>query len=357
MGIKEVIIKKSKWKKDEKKIVRAEPITPLDDAFHGTFNFLDIEWWYFDAIFDNGYSVHVGVRTFHTKHHGVVKLRIELYKGGKVLAEVVKSDLFERFLLSPNFPSVKHNKDSIIFFDIDHFKKTGEWRYHVSLTINEYAVNLIFTGLTQGWKFETPENSWAVALPTAQVQGTLTIHDQIINVKGIGYHDHNWDYCITTAVVNSGWYWGRITGNTLNVIWAKTIKDQRQQRLLAVVSQKNQSLQKNMPPFINIDQKHLSLWLKNYQYEHRRWIPTEFQFHIKNASLDKTIPIQANLSMKVIDVQHSRIFTAHYWRYHVSTTGSISIGNQSEIFDNSPQIVEFLSFKPIKKSHEESLLK
>ena len=33
-----------------------------DDAFHGSTAPRFTEWWYFDAVFDNGYSIQLSVR-------------------------------------------------------------------------------------------------------------------------------------------------------------------------------------------------------------------------------------------------------------------------------------------------------
>jgi hypothetical protein len=49
--------------------------------------------------------------------------------------------------------------------------------------------------------------------------------------------------------------------------------------------------------------------------------------------------------MRTLDVQHTRIFTIHYWRYHVETDGSIRFDKTKEILENKPQIIEYLSFK------------
>jgi len=353
MGIKEVIVKKSRWDtfSTKNQPPKAMKINPKDDAFHGSFNFLDIEWWYFDAIFENGYSVHVGVRTFHTKHHGVVKLRIELYTEGKTLVEALQSDLFERFHFFRDVPQVNYRKDTLIAFDQDYYQKTGLMRYHVRLHIDAHAVDLVFTGGVQGWKIETPDNSWVVALPTAEVTGTLTINHQQIPVKGVGYHDHNWDYSISTAIKNQGWYWGRLTGELFNIIWANTIQNPHTSSLLAVVSQKQQHATSEQE-FFTVPQQHLSLTAKNFIMDHRRRIPTEFEFQITEHTSATGTPIKAHLLMKTKDVQHSRIFTAHYWRYHMLTTGTLEIGSKKETFTNSPQIVEFLSFKQRKKTNK-----
>ena len=349
MGLKEVIIKKSKW--DAKKNTAgldAESITPKDDAYHGSFNLLDIEWWYFDAIFENGYSIHVGVRTFHTNHHGVVKLRIEIYKEGKILVEALKSDLFERFLFSPETPLVKYGNDLLMGFDTEYYQKTGKWRYHVSMNIKNQAVDLTFNGLAEGWKFETPDNSWVVVFPTAHVTGTLTVDGQVMQVQGVGYHDHNWDYSIATAVKNWGWFWGRITGESFNLIWAKTMRTLDDSTLLAVISPTHGALEDGKG-FISIQQDAITLTPKQYMYSHHRCIPTHLELSINENKSIQDKPVQASLLMELIDVQHSRIFTAHYWRYHMKTSGTITVGSKTETFVDSSQIIEFLLFKRQKK--------
>jgi len=349
MGIKEAIYKKSKlYAKKNKENLHAENITSKDDAYHGSFNLLDIEWWYFDAIFNNGYSIHVGVRAFHTHHHGVVKLRIEVYKEGKILVEALKSDLFEQFLFSPDTPLIKHRDDILMELDTEYYQKTGKWRYYVSMKIKDHAVHLTFTGLAEGWKFVTPENSWVVVFPTADVTGTLTIDGHTLQVQGIGYHDHNWDYSIATAVKNLGWFWGRITGESLNLIWAKTMKTVDESTLLAVISP-NQRTLGDEKGFISIKEDAIKLILKQFVYSHHRWIPSQIELHINETGSVRDNPVRARLLFDLIDFQHNRIFTAHYWRYHMKTSGTISVGMKTESFINSPQIMELLIFKRQKK--------
>ncbi|MFO7678003.1 MAG: hypothetical protein R6V50_06465, partial [Thermoplasmatota archaeon] len=53
------------------RFLKAVDINPSDDAYHGNINLLDIEWWYFDAVFENGYSIHFGLRTYHIKKSGI----------------------------------------------------------------------------------------------------------------------------------------------------------------------------------------------------------------------------------------------------------------------------------------------
>jgi hypothetical protein len=323
---------------------KAVAITPKDDAFHGTMNCVDVEWWYFDAVFDNDYSIFLGIRTIHIGNSGVVMPRFEIYHKGKVEFDVLQTNFFRDFETSLNTPFVKLFDKKVIELDVERYKKTGEWRYNVSFKIGKHAINLTFTGITKGWKIETPKNSWAVALPKAEVTGSITVNGIEIPVKGIGYHDHNWDYSlITTSFSKIGWYWGRIIGSNMNIIWAKTIESLEKSNLLAIINSKKEMLIEN--EFITINPANISLTVKNFVFDHHRWAPTEFVLQIKDRVSDNSIPVDIDITMKASSSKHSKIFTAHYWRYHVLVTGIISIGSIKEKLKDSPQIVEFLSFK------------
>ena len=324
---------------------KAGAITPRDDAFHGSINVVDIEWWYFDAVFDNGYSVTVALRTIHRGKSGVMRSCIEVYKDGKAEVEVVKTYLFRDFHTSGSIPFVRLGDKTVVEFDEERYNKTGEWRYHVSLKIDDYAVDLTFTGITKGWKIETPKNSWAVPLPKAKVDGTITVHGTTMLVQGVGYHDHNWDYSLlTTWVKNRGWYWGRIIGKTVNVSWAKTIESKDISTLLAIVNQEK-TAPSGEGDFFPIHPDNITLVVNNFISDHRQWIPTEFILRVTETSSENHVPVDIHLAMSVEEVRHSKIFTAHYWRYHVKATGTISVGSTTETLKDAMQIIELLSFK------------
>jgi len=341
MKIEEI---KSADSKKTYRFLKAVDISPKDDAFHGNINLLDIEWWYFDAVFDNGYSIHIGVRTYHIKNHGIVQSRINIYKNGKTEVELIKPNLFSNFSTSKDQPLVKINGHPVIEFDEVHYKKTREWKYHISFTIDDCGVDLTFVGTTKGWKIETSGACWTVGLPKATVDGTITIHGQTIPVKGVGYHDHNWSYSPTTVLNNLGWFWGRITADTLHITWANTIQTPKKEDLLTVINQ-DKNKDQNAREFYNIHPKNITFILKNFKNNHRHQIPTEFDLQLKDTDSYKGIPINVDIQMKTSDIQYSRIFIIHYWRYHVKTSGTISVGSTTETLHDKQQIIEFLSFK------------
>jgi hypothetical protein len=326
---------------------KAEEIIPQDDAFHSVMNAMDIEWWYFDAVFDNDYSAHIGVRVFHIGGRcGIVRSRIEVYKDAKVVVEAIQTNLFKDVLISRKVPHVQiDGKNSIKFLE-ERYKNTGEWVYSVSFQINDHAVDLSFTGLTKGWKMETPRNSWAVPLPKAKVHGTITIHNKVIPVSGVGYHDHNWDYSFfTTWLRNIGWYWGRIIGDSGTVIWAQTIANKEKKNMIVVVNREKKKLD-GEKDFFTIPPNNISFSTNKYVLNHFRWIPTHFALEISyGVTSTEHDPVDIQISMSVDEIQHSRIFIAHYWRYHVKTSGTILMGSIKETLKDKIQIIEQLNFK------------
>jgi len=320
-------------------------ISPKDDAFHGNINLLDIEWWYFDAVFDNEYSIHVGIRVYHLKNSGMVESRINIYKNGKVVVESTKKDFLNSFQTSNDFPYVKINNNEVIDFDKVFYNKYGKWKYKIKLKIGLNQVNLIFTGTTKGWKIETSETCWTVALPKAFVEGEITVKGKTFNVKGTGYHDHNWGYSPSTMFKNIGWLWGRIAGDYLGLTWANTIQSPNKGDLLAIINQDDNS-QKNKNEFFSIDPIDIKLNTKGFLKDHGKLIPSEFELKI-DSELKNGAQIKADLQVKSLFTQHSRIFTAHYWRYHVLSMGSISVNNTKEILDKKNQIMELLLFKSL----------
>jgi hypothetical protein len=62
---------------------------------------------------------------------------------------------------------------------------------------------------------------WVIACPRAKVKGKLFIKDQVIDVKGDGYHDHNWGNKDLYDIFR-GWYWGRLNDPKYTIIFSNT---------------------------------------------------------------------------------------------------------------------------------------
>ena len=114
--------------------------------------------------------------------------------------------------------------------------------------------------------------------------------------------------------------------------------------ILAIINQDKKHV-KNNTEFYNVPPSGISFIPKEFIQNHNKTIPTEFDLEISDPQSHNKTSIQAKISMKTYDLHHTRIFTIHYWRYHVKTSGTITLGSTTEILNDKLQIIEFLSFK------------
>ena len=317
---------------DNKSIAR--DIQPIDDVFHGPTKLVDTEWWYFDAIFDNNYSAVISF-TKSSKKNLLTFPTIEIYKNGQLEVRAIKRYIFQDFQISKQIPSVELFNNEGIKFDQDRFVNRGEWVYNVLFKIDDHEVTLQFIGATKGWKIESKTvGSWTVALPKASVTGNIVVHGEKMNVKGIGYHDHNWMSGSFSTVMNLRcWYWGKILGKTFNVVWANVINTSSEEEILAVVNQDNKG-------YFATNPKNIHFITDKFIRHYGRKMPTNFTLKIDDIVNGIPIYVDIKMNVKGIHRRFKRVLISPYWRYHVKTTGIISVGSVKETVD-STQIMEF----------------
>ena len=316
--------------------VPAQDIIPKDDAFHGSQKRFAAEWWYFDANFSNGYSIHIGVRTISKKKHGMVVTLLNFYKNGKLFASSKKRFSFNKFKTSSDYPLAILENKKIITINKEEYKENNKWIYEVTLNIDENEVDLTFIGSTKGFKYQTEAESWTVALPKAFVNGEITINGKKIKVSGVGYHDHNWNYSLLTPLTyGKGWYWGKIMSDTLTISWAEVIKSAYRGEILAVFSQDSKG-------YIPSSADKIYFKPDNFVRNHRKKMPTSFSLIIND--IVDGVPIKADVKMEAEEIHFDKVLIiAPYWRYHVKAKGFISVGSLKEKV-NEIQIMEFLKF-------------
>jgi hypothetical protein len=311
-----------------------EPIEPSDDRFHGAIKHVGAEWWYFDAIFTNDYSIHLGLRTYSKKKRGMISPQLEIYKDGQFLVEETTRFLFKDVDISKTLPIVKHNDKVLMAINNDLYEHDKKWQYHINLFLKKYGFDLTFDGTTPGWKFETDRESWTVSLPKSKVKGTLMIDGEEIPVEGMGYHDHNWNYNMVTVMnYGQGWYWGKIASKHFNIVWAKIVKSNKYE-IIAVIN-------KDGGNYYNIDPKNIDLTIDANMKVGRFKTPSHF--HLKISEIIEGIPINVDVDMHAHGIHYNSIIVAPYFRYHVKSTGTIAIGSEKETV-NDLQIMEYLRF-------------
>ncbi len=260
---------------------------------------------------------------------------LEFYKDGNLEVENKKRFLFKNFETSKKYPLVKLFKKTIIKFDLENYKKEDKWKYKIDINFKDCRANLEFTGLTKGFKIETDDESWTVALPKAEVNGEIFYNGKKRRVEGLGYHDHNWNYTFLSALTyGKCWYWGKISSENFNLVWANVVKKDDRWDLLAVINEEKNG-------FYNIHPKNIIFETKDHVRNHRKKMPTKFILKIDDV-INKT-EIKAEIENKVKNIHYSRVLSAAYWRYHVDTSGFISVNGKKEEV-NGTQIMEYLSF-------------
>lgn len=305
-------------------------ITLKDDAYHPTINPSSEEWWYFDAIFDNNYSLHADF-TSYIKNARFSSSAIEIYKNGELATKKIKRHMLKEIKLSTDYPQVKLFDDKIIDFDLERFNKTGEWVYNFSQKLDDCEINLNFVGTTKGWKIVTDDLSWTVAQPKANVFGEITVNGKKMKVNGIGYHDHNWNSTMFSVFKLFGWYWGKITSKTFNLTWAYIKRNRTQGDLFAILNTDNQG-------FYSINPENISLRRDKFIHSYGRKIPSVLNIKIKDTVKD--IPISADVTMEITNIHFKSLLLLPYWRYHVKTSGFISVDSKEEEVNNT-HIMEF----------------
>lgn len=313
------------------------PITPKDDAFHGSTPFPSVEWWYFDSMFNQNYSVHVGFRIITYYGFNLLKPAINIYHKQQLIVNettLLPPNLFE---VSEQYPEITIQNNPVMIFNRSHYEDTGEWTYHLSYFLDDVGVDLTFFSDTTGWCYETLHEGWTVAIPKGTVNGHIYLQGQEIAVDGRGYHDHNWNFSLATPARGWSWYWGKITGDTLNLAWAEIketgILEQTFTDKLGVLNTLNDE-------FIVIDPQNISFSADSFIFRDNRFIPTLFHITIDQDD----VYVDVSLKSRTIHRSSPEMMTMHYWRYFVTVTGVISYKNRTEQIDEKTQIMEYMRF-------------
>ena len=191
------------------------------------------EWWYFDAISEDGYSVVIifydgnpfSRRYIKKLEEGLPSaasdfpaISISVYHKNKPLFyafEEVHRDQSEFSEKAPavtigncHLKGVENGSEIIYMLSLDHTLVNGD-RLHGELCFrSDYEVP---EGFCSGANVENEDHAWNLVMPKGRVTGTLQLtgyHKQSIEFSGTGYHDHN---CGSEPMKESfrEWYWGR----------------------------------------------------------------------------------------------------------------------------------------------------
>ena len=294
-----------------------EDVELKDDAFHGSSKFGFAEWWYFDAMLSEGYSIEANIQFISVANRVFAIAKINIYKDGILQLNEKKFYLPADFYVSEDIPLIELDGKQVMNGYID---KSGNFVYNLSLSINDAYIDLQFVGYTKGWKGVTPISGWGVFLPNSDVTGTIKLGVEEIYVNGKGYHDHNWDIGLKSGI-NFGWYWGKINTDNYTIIWSQILGTRFQGQPLLVINEKNGG-------YFNINPEDIQFDVGDMRFTNGLRIPHSFALALQ------TEQFSTNVDMKSIGTHHiRRLGFVNYWRYHMECTGSLTIGSQVEIID------------------------
>jgi predicted secreted hydrolase len=301
-----------------------------DDAFHGREDLPFTEWWYFDAMFENNYSVQMSVRIISMLGKGVVFERLDIYRNNMIITDQTRTFPLRELSASLDVPSVQIQGETI--FSGTQNPTTGNFEYTVSFVFPSYAAQLHFVGCTQGWKGQHKSGDWwAVALPRAEVSGSIIVDNETISVTGTGYHDHNWDVT-PKSVLRFGWFWGKFNSEEYTVTWSVLLPNKMMKKPILVVNEKNAS-------YFAVPPKEIWFSVGDIHRNHLMRVP--YFFHV-GTMIDSVLLIA---DMEVIQADYKHIMgTMHYWRFHIRCYGTIFADGHAETIDDV-FIAEYIRFR------------
>ena len=213
---------------DYKRIgVRTDAIEVWEDGRRTDDGTGEFEWWYFDAIMDDGTKV---VVNFNSHMDDIMKTTVEQHippearKVGDVrflrvrITEPDGKTNHETFLMFGSEETEISKEKCDVKFGSHHF--TGDLRkYSIKVDpVQGTGVDLKLDSMGESWRpgagyFVFGENedryfTWLCAVPRGKVTGTIVYGGKTIDVQGYGYHDHQWAN-IDHVVLWNNWLWAR----------------------------------------------------------------------------------------------------------------------------------------------------
>jgi len=194
--------------------LKKEQIEAWEDGMRTTDENGTYEWWYFDAVMDDGAKL---VIVFYTK---------------KVKEGNVKAGFSPKVTMEYDTAEGRHYEETLDF-DASALAaskekcdvRIGENRFAGDLHIYQIRfrgmtlrADVTLTGNVPAWRPETGhiyfgDNdekyfAWLPSVPEGSVEAEITLDGNRFNLTGSGYHDHNWGNVPMMSLMNH-WYWGR----------------------------------------------------------------------------------------------------------------------------------------------------
>ena len=214
------------WTGPGRRDAQIAPLPPGDDGLHMEMGKRGMyEWWYFDAHLDSGHTL---VVFFHAANpnpgrQGQTGVEIVLLRpDGQRVQTFVRYDR-RQFAAATDKAEVTIGGNTLRVEQRD-----GELPvYQIHVREKELGCDLTYRAEVHGWKPGTGLShfgdmgyfGWVIPCARATVEGTISDGKTTMQVKGIGYHDHNWLSFPFQSIIQY-WMWGRIYSEHFTAAYA-----------------------------------------------------------------------------------------------------------------------------------------
>jgi hypothetical protein len=204
---------------------------PWEDGIRTSGKEGTYEWWYIDSEFTNGTKV---VVVFYTKYifdvkgpaHPTVTITINFPDRTKIIKEFSEKE----------GKLINAAKDRGNVNVGNNYLRYDKGKYEVHVEIDDIVFHSVMKPRLPMWRPKTGHwyfgekqeyfFAWFVAVPTADLDSTLTIGGDVRTMKGNGYHDHNWGNIGMQEVFNH-WYWSRSSFGEYTVIACDLVSEKK----------------------------------------------------------------------------------------------------------------------------------
>ncbi len=193
-----------------------KPLAPSEDGLH-----IDVgakgsyEWWYFDAHFESGHTL---VIFFHAANPnpgmgGRPGIEIMLLRPDRRKTQRFIPYRRSDFQASRDGADIRAGENYLKAVQTEG----GLPLYEINIKEKDFSCRLTYRAEVNGWKPGTGFShfgnmgyfAWVIPFARASVEGTITDGGNTLQVRGIGYHDHNW-LNFQFPVIIDYWMWGRV---------------------------------------------------------------------------------------------------------------------------------------------------
>lgn len=314
------------------------------------------EWWYFDAMLDDGSQVVIQFfpRTPRNKHKGdhpsynftlTLPDRTKLDKTADYPADQAS---FSQETCDVRFGKSQFTGNLHDYHIVSDIQDTEDG---MGADLHLHSTSMPYRPGTGYFQFESDIYTWFCVVPQGEVTGTLTYNGQSHQVHGRGYHDHQWGSIVYSKLWNN-WTWARQSFGDYSLLIFDMVaskKYQYERFPIAFVQNKDgqtifesvgkvgyQLLEKKLDPHSNKNYPIQQLFTftdgdKKLEYK------LQAKRSIENLTIGDVVPKPVALTMRLLDIKVS------YQRYKAQGSMKLTGSQNEDTVERSGELIyEFM---------------